>query len=295
MHRRRFIQQAVAVFPAVNLAPAAQKVPERTGGPFLKLSCNLFSFNALLRSGQMKLEEVFEFCAGLGFAAVDPTAYYFPNYPAVPDNDYLYSLKRKAFLLGLDISGTGVRNDFTDPDRSKREADVALVKTWLECAVRFGAPVLRVFSGRGVPEGHSKGEVMAWVVEAIRSCAEHGKKHGVMVGLQNHADFIETPEDVLAILRGVNSEWLGLHLDIGSFKSDDPYAEIAKVARHAVTWQIKEDVSLKDRQVKTDLGKLMRIIKDAGYRGYLPLETLGEGDPRIKLPRFLDEVRKAMA
>jgi hypothetical protein len=42
------------------------------------------------------------------------------------------------------------------------------------------------------------------------------------------------------------------------------------------------------------LPRLFRIIREARYRGYLPLETL-EGDPRVKLPRFLDEARAALA
>ena len=67
-------------------------------------------------NGQMTLEQVLAFCSDLGFAAVDPTGYYFPKYPALPDDSYLYQIKRKAFRLGLDISGTGVRNDFTLPD-----------------------------------------------------------------------------------------------------------------------------------------------------------------------------------
>jgi sugar phosphate isomerase/epimerase len=114
--------------------------------------------------------------------------------------------------------------------------------------------------------------------------------------LQNHSDFIQTADDVIAILNGVDSDWLGLHLDIGSFRqADDPYAEIAKVAPYAVTWQIKENLFAGGKEVKTDLGKLMAIIQSVGYRGYLPLETLGEGDPRVKVPKFLQEVRQAVS
>ena len=40
--------------------------------------------------------------------------------------------------------------------------------------------------------------------------------------------------------------------------------------------------------------KLFKIIKKAGYRGYLPLETLGAGDPYKKVPVLLKKVRKAL-
>jgi sugar phosphate isomerase/epimerase len=242
----------------------------------------------------MTLEAVLEYCAGLGFAAVDPTAYYFPNYPDTPSDSYLYHIKRRSFLLGLDISGTGARNDFTEIDAAKRKDSVNHAKTWIECAARLGAPVLRVFAGRGIPDGHSEREVTAWVVQALRECAEHGARYGVIVVLQNHNDFIRSSGQTLEILRRVDSEWLAMHLDIGSYRIGDPYEEIAKVAPYAATWQIKENVYFGDRETKTDLRRLFSIIKDAGYRGYLPLETLS-GDPRVKLPRFLDEVRQALA
>ena len=303
MNRRDFLQAASAVSAASipgrgdgSDRRAGQTPPARVGNAFVKLSCNLYSFNGPIQSGKMKLDDAIEFCARLNFAAVDPTAYYFPGYPAVPDNSYLYAIKRKAFLLGLDISGTGVRNDFTHPENDRRAAEVELVKTWIECAARLGAPVLRVFAGEGVPRGYSREEVTGWVVDSLRQCAGHGRKFGVMPVLQNHSDFIQTADDVIAILNGVDSDWLGLHLDIGSFRqADDPYAEIAKVAPYAVTWQIKENLFAGGKEVKTDLGKLMAIIQSVGYRGYLPLETLGEGDPRVKVPKFLQEVRQAVS
>ncbi len=89
----------------------------------------------------MSLEQVIDFCAELGFDAVDPTGYYFPGYPEPPADAYLNAIKRRAFLSGLDVSGTGVRNDFTQPEAAKREADVAHVGRWVEVAARLGAPV----------------------------------------------------------------------------------------------------------------------------------------------------------
>ncbi len=274
--------------------PAQTKV-ERTGGPKLKISCNLFSFNNPLQSGALTLDAVLEFCAKLGFDAVDPTAYYFPGYPKTPPDNYLYHIKRRAFVLGLDISGTGVRNDFTVPDAALRQADVEMVKSWIECAARMGAPVLRVFAGAGIPKGRTEDEVNGWVVEGIGRCVEHAAKSGVLISIQNHNDFIKTSAQVLKILQMVNSEWFGVNLDIGSFRTGDPYEEIARVLPYAITCQIKENLYYKEKEVKTDLALLFRLFTEAGYRGYIPIETLGEGDPKMKVPRFLDEVRKALA
>ncbi|MBD2755316.1 sugar phosphate isomerase/epimerase family protein [Spirosoma validum] len=300
--RRAFLKSAVAGIPLV--ATAGTTLDRRSitnagndkSGP-LRLSCNLYSFNEPLMSGQMTLEQVFTFCSELGFDAVDPTGYYFPKYPTLPDDNYVYQIKRKAFRLGLDISGTGVRNDFTLPDLTRRKAEIELVRQWTGLAARLGAPVLRVFAGTGkeLPAGYNRKEVTAWVVDALRECADYAAKQGVLIVLQNHADFIRTADDILEIINQVNSEWLAVNLDIGSFKIGDPYGQIARVAPYAATWQLKENLFVDGRETETDLNRIMRIVRESGYRGYLPIETLGKGDPRQKVPVFYEKVSKALA
>jgi sugar phosphate isomerase/epimerase len=84
----------------------------REGGTRVRISLNAYSFNRPLRAGDMSLRALLRFCAAHDFDAVDPTGYYFHGYPEPPDPAELAAVKREAFLLGLDISGTGVRNDF---------------------------------------------------------------------------------------------------------------------------------------------------------------------------------------
>ena len=297
--RRTFLKTAVSGVPLVAavIGPSVVAAAEVKKLDHIRLSCNLYSFNEALMSGQMTLDQVLTFCANIGFDAVDPTAYYFPNYPALPDDRYVYQIKRNAFRLGLDISGTGVRNDFTLPNPARRKAEVDLVRKWVEVAARLGAPVLRVFAGTGkeLPTGYNREEVTSWVVDAIRECTDYGAKHGVMIVLQNHADFIQTADQLLQIVRGVDSDWLAVNLDIGSFKIGDPYAQIVQVAPYAATWQIKENLFVNGQEVETDLDRIVQIVRESGYKGYLPIETLGKSDPRTKVPAFYEKVKKAMA
>jgi len=96
------------------------------------------------------------------------------------------------------------------------------------------------------------------------------------------------------IIEAINSEWLGLILDTGSYRVNDPYEEIAKSIKHAVNWQIKENVFINGAEKETDMEKLFGIIKSSGYKGYLPLETLADGDPKTKIINLLAKVKKAM-
>jgi sugar phosphate isomerase/epimerase len=289
MDRRLLLTAAAAALACPRWVAAADVAPR------LRLSCNLYTFNDLLKSGGLSLEAVIELCAKLGFDAVDPTGYYFPNYPAVPDDAFIYKIRRRAFLLGLDISGTGVRNDFTVAAAEQRAADVGLIGRWVDVAAKLGAPNLRVFSGKGVPAGRTRVEATAWVVDGLRESARLGAARGVMIALQNHNDFLKSADDVLDVIRRVGSDWLGVNLDIGSFPGADPYADIERVVPHAITWQIKDHVLISGKPVKTDLKRIARIVKAAKYRGYLPVEILGSADPRERLPRFLDEMRAAFA
>lgn len=260
-----------------------------------KVSLNLYSFNKLLSDKEVDLFDMLRFCAQHNFDAIDPTGYYFPGYPTPPPNEFINEFKREAFLLGLDISGTGVRNDFANPDPVARETDIEHIKQWIEVAAKLGSPNLRIFAGTNSHEGFTRDQVFKWMSQDIRKCCDYGKEFGVIVALQNHNDFIKTADDVDRIFEMVDSDWLGLNLDIGSYRKGDPYAEIEKNIMKAVTWQIKENVWINGKETPVDLKKLFQIIKKAGYRGYLPLETLGAGDPYQKVPNLLNEFRQVLS
>jgi sugar phosphate isomerase/epimerase len=144
--RRNFIKSMVFA-PALTSFGTIQAANslENTKKGFLKTSLNAFSFNDPLMAKTMNLDDLLDFCAEHNFEGVDLTGYYFPDYPRVPTDEYIYHIKRKAHLLGISISGTGIRNDFSNPDAAKRQADVQLIKNWIEVASKLGAPVIRIF------------------------------------------------------------------------------------------------------------------------------------------------------
>ena len=300
--KRRKALKTVLLGPVLATSAVASNTPptratdpgKGPGGVKLKLSLNAYSFNDPLRKGTMTLDTLLDFAAANGFDAVDLTAYYFPGYPKVPSDEYLYALKRHAHRLGLAVSGTGVRNDFTNPDANKRKEDISVVKKWIEGAAKLGAPVIRIFSGTQSPAGYNRDQILAWMVADIRECVAYGKQHGVVVAIQNHHDFIKTADEAQRIVEMVDSDWFGLVLDIGSYQRGDPYQQIAQTARYAVNWQLKENVFVNGVEQKTDLDRVLLLIHSSGYRGYVPIETLGAGDPTKKVPPFLAEVRKAL-
>ena len=264
----------------------------RQPGTRVTVGLNIYSFNQPLRDGTITIPQVVDYCAVHGLQSLDATGYYFPGYPAVPPDDFIRDLKRKAFVNGVAINGTGVRNDFSVTDAEARKRDVQLVKDWIVVAAKLGATVIRVFAGREVPQGHTFDQALGWMVPLFQECAEYGKRNGVIVGLQNHNDFVRTADETIKIVNAVGSEWFGVILDVGSLRQSDPYEEIERLIPYAVSWQLKENVGYGKKEVPTDLRRVKALIDKAGYRGYLPIETLGPGDPREKVARFTADVLK---
>ncbi len=295
-HRRKFLTSVMGI-PAAGMlmsAGANDEYKKKFPAKGLKTSLNAYSFNKPLTDGSMSIAELIEFCSATGFDGVDITAYYFKGYPQVPPDDYLFDIKRKAFKAGLEITGTGVRNDFTIADNAKREGEVQQVKNWIEAASKLGASVLRIFAGTQKNEGIPREQVTEWMLKDIQACVAYGKQHGVIIGMQNHNDFIQTADQIISIVETINSPWFGIILDIGSYRINEPFAEIEKSIKHAVNWQVKEKMFINGAEADTDLGKLVNMIKASDYRGYLPIETLGDGDPKIKVKALFEKMQKAL-
>jgi sugar phosphate isomerase/epimerase len=301
LNRRNFTKRVtlagmgVAAFPAISRAiDIPQKPVSQERKTDLKISLNAYSFDKPLRAGTMTIDDLVEFCAKTGFDGVDITGYYFPGYPLVPPDDFIFHVKQKAFRLGVELGCTGVRNDFTWSDPEKRAQEKKLVKDWVVAAQKLGAPGVRIFSGNLSKENFSWDERAKWIAGDIRECADFAKNNGVMLALQNHNDFLKTSEETEKLLNLVNHEWVGLMLDIGSYHTSDPYRDIAANSKFAITWQMKEKVFINDTQVETDFNKIIEIVRKCGYKGYLPLETLGEGDPYTKVADLFDRVKSVL-
>jgi hypothetical protein len=97
----------------------------------------------------------------------------------------------------------------------------------------------------------------------------------------------------------VDHDWCTVMVDTGMYRTDDPYADIALMAPYAVTWQIKETLGSRLDSPRIDLTRLVTIVRQSGYRGYLPIETLSMGrsdyDPFAEVAALLSGLRDAIA
>ncbi len=281
-----------AFFAALSVQAQPRTVGNIHESSRIKIALNYYSFNTPLRDGSETVESVIDFAANTGFAAVDATGYYFPGYPAVPSDEYINRIKYRAFWQGIQICGTGVKNDFTLPDPAAREKEKQLVKDWVVVAAKLGASTLRIFAGAGVPEGYTWEQTARWIAADIDECAAFAERYGIKLALQNHNDFLKTAEEVEKLFSMIRSQAVGLMLDIGSYRTD-PYREIAQTIKYAITWQIKENLYIDGVETRTDIPRVMEIIRRGGYRGCVPIEILKPGNERQRAAQMFREVERA--
>lgn len=297
--RRSFLRGTVAAGAlavggqfAAPIAKAAEP-PQRNGKPHIKLSVAAYSYRQFLSgaSPTMTLDDFITACADLGLDGCEPTSYYFPKDFG---NDYLIHIKELAFRLGLDFSGTAIANDFCLPPGPDRDKTLAHTRKWIDYAALFGAPVIRIFAG-GVPKGDNEEVALARCTAGINESLDYAAEKGVFLALENHGGITSTAEQLLAIVKSVKpSPWFGVNFDSGNFKTPDPYGDLAKIAPYAINAQLKTDISPDGKREDADLERLVKILMDAGYRGYAVLEYEGAEDPKTAIPKHIERLKNIL-
>lgn len=304
LNRRHFLKSACIASltgAAVGLldvrsTPAVEPF-RRPGKLRLGLSLAAYSFRDTFKAKDaakpFTLFDFVDYCADHNLAGAELTSYYFPD-PV--DDEFLLKLKRHAFVRGIPISGSAVGNNFVFPKGAQRDAQIASVKSWIDRCALLGAPHIRIFAGPANKE-LSTAEAKRLCIEAAEECADYAGKKGIFLGLENHGGIVAEPEDLLEIVRAVKSPWLGINLDTGNFHTDDPYADLAKCAPYAVNVQYKIEMRPRGQTQNqlADPARIVKILRDANYQGYIALEHETKEDPWKTVPGWLDKLRAAIA
>ena len=276
------------------LPTAAAIEPLNRTEPYFKFSLAAYSYRQLLKANPPKLN-LFDFvddCASFGLQGTELTSYYFPREIS---HGYLRRLKRHCFRLGLDVSGTAVRNDFGLAPGPERDREIAHVKQWVNYAEILGAPVIRIFAGHA-QDGHSPAKTHQLIVDGIRECCRYAGQHGVHLALENHGGPTSTASGLLEFVKDVDSPWFGVNLDTGNFHSTDVYGDLARVAPYAINVQVKVVIAGPDKVKRpVNYSHLAQLLKAANYRGYVVLEYEESGNPRVECRSSLRDLRAAFS
>ena len=299
--RRHFVAFAGTAFAAsagLTTQSLAVEPFRRLGKSRLQLSLAAYSFRQYFKGAarpeknlapegkRIDLFQFIDYCAENGCDGAELTSYYFPENLT---NDFLLKIKRHAFLRGIELSGTAVGNTFTVPEGEKRKNEIASVKKWIDHAALAGMPHIRVFAGN--LEGQSAEIAQKNCIRALEECCEYAGSKGIFLGLENHGGIVAEVGPLLEIVKAVQSPWIGINLDTGNFHTEDPYSDVARCAPYSVNVQVKTELRPANRKMEsTDLKRIVKILRDANYQGYVVLEYEAAEDPYAAVPRVLSEL-----
>lgn len=275
--------------------------------PRIRIAVSTYSYWHF-RGEKYPVEKVIEEAARLGFDGVE----ILHRQMADESPAYVNRLKRLAFVHGLDLVMLSIHQGFVSPDPAVRQKNVDHTRHCIELAARLGIPCIRLNSGRwgtirsfdelmkvrGLEPplpGYTDEDAFRWCIEAIEQCLPAAEKAGVMMALENHWGLTTRPEAVIRIWKAVNSPWLGVNLDTGNY-AGDPYPQIELLAPYATIVQAKTYFGGGEwYTLDLDYPRIARILRKAGFRGYVSLEMEGKEDPATAVPKSLELLRKAFA
>jgi len=237
----------------------------------------------------MNLFQFVDYCRSLGVDGAELTSYYFPNEFGP---ELLAKLKLHCQKAGVTISGGAIRNDFCQADGPGLDADIEHTKLWIDRYSDLGVSVIRVFAGK-LPKDAELEATLTRCAGHLQKVCDYAASKGMTLALENHGGVTATADGLLRILKQVDSEALAVNFDSGNFRSSaDPYAELAQIAPYAVNAQIKVEIFPDGVRQPTDLKRILSILRDAGYSGWVALEYEAQEEPKEAIPRWIDELKK---
>lgn len=318
--RRKFLQMAGTLTAGTGLtssasaavAGSATRTPPRPSAR-IKLGVSSYSYWHF-KTEKVPIETVIDKAAALGVEGVD----ILHRQMAMGEREeltrdhrsYLQSLKRHAFRRGIDLIALSIHQDFVDPDPAYREREVQHTLKCIEIAYQLGVPCIRLNSGRWntirsfddlmrargiepVLPGLTEDDGFKWCIDCIERCLPKAAECGVLLALENHWGLTRTPEGLLRILNAIDSPWLGGLMDTGNFL-ENPYDKLEQIAARTVFVQAKTYPGGGEwYTLDLDYRRIARLLRRAGYTGYVSLEMEGKENPDTAVPKSLAILRRA--
>ncbi len=276
--RREFLQ--ASAFGAASLAAGRAQGPlamaaakDEPAAPLFKISVAEWSLHKTIFGGKLNhLDFAKTIKESFGIDAVEYVNQFFRD--KAKDEKYLAEMKKRCDDLGVRsllimIDGEG---KLGDADEKKRTQAVENHYKWLEAAKFLGCHSIRV---NAASDGTYE-EQLGRAADGLRRLSEFGAKLGLNVIVENHGGLSSNGKWLAAVMKQVNLPNCGTLPDFGNFHSYDRYLGVTETMPFAKAVSAKShDFDADGNETKTDYLKMMKIVLDAGYRGYVGIEYEG--------------------
>lgn len=276
----------------------------------MKLSICHYSYHREVGQGRMSLDDYFRTVNELGLEACDL------HMRLIGDFDKNRDIIAKGLEKnGLTLSSYSLSDDLTVEDQEQRRQQIQNVKQGLRHAREMGADTARVFGGHAAtndPEELKKYSQV--VIDGFKECAEVAEEVKVVMAVENHGGMPGRGEEVLEVIKQVGSDYLKACCDIGNFMGagQEPAEGTRLVAPVTAYVHVKDNEIVEDSErVSARAGKAiratvvgegtvdvpgcLRILKEAGYTGYVALEYEGQEEEIGGVKKSLEYMRSVLA
>lgn len=262
---------------------------------FFKLSLAQWSLHKAIQTGGMSPFDFAQKASELGFEGIEYVSQLYDDElekgddPAVAMEMMLKTLKEKSETYGVQnvlimVDGQG---DLANLDDDERAQTVDNHKKWVDAAKYLGCHSIRV-NAHG--EGSSE-EVAAAAVKGLTALSEYAATQGINVLVENHGGYTSNGKWLTDVMTKVNMSNCGTLPDFGNFcmtvgygsinseECTDPYdiyQGVGELMPFAKAVSAKSyDFDENGNQPKIDYAKILQIVKDAGYTGFIGVEYEG--------------------
>lgn len=217
-----------------------------------------------------------------------------------PTQDYLRRLKANMQKTGTQAvlimcDGEGMMGH---SDRAARIKAAHNHRKWVEIAAELGCHSIRtnMYPDRQPSTPAEIESFLGYCAESFSDLCAFAKGYNINVLIENHGGISSNPEVVVRLMKAVNLPNFGTLPDFGNFpKEIDRYAGVRQLMPYAKGVSFKcYDFGPDGRETTMDMERMMKIVLEAGYHGWVGIEYEGnrlsefEGIQAAK--RFLDRL-----
>ena len=295
--RRTFLAGAVAAGCATAARPVLAAEEAAPVEPPFRISLAEWSLHHTIFGGELdNLDFPRAARQQFGIEAVEYVNQFFKD--KAKDSDYIAELAQRASDEGVTnllvmCDGLG---DLGDPDEKARTTAVENHFPWVEAAKRLGCHSIRVnAASKGTFEEQQK-----LAADGLARLAEYAGQMDMNVIVENHGGLSSNGAWLAGVMKMVGKPNCGTLPDFGNFYDYDRYLGVEELMPFAKGVSAKShDFDADGNEVRTDYRRMMKIVHDAGYRGWVGIEYEGKGLPEPEgieaTKKLLERIRAEMS
>jgi sugar phosphate isomerase/epimerase len=229
---------------------------------------------------RLSLEDFLSRARELEVDGVSLESCFFPRF----DSSYLAGIKKLLDGFGFDRVYAWGHPDGLEGGLNERAYEDMVAS--IEHARAIGADVMRVVGSSLMFRNQPHQPQLERLTRMFSDAMKLAEKSGVRLAVENHIDF--NSDEMLSLIRAVDSPFLGINFDTGNFVRllDDPIKGMEKLAKHVYATHIKDLKPQKGVAADewyffscTPVGdgivdnlQLARLLARVGYQGFLAVE-----------------------